>query len=213
MAWQNLAGWSEDIQRFYPYLAERIPQGGVFVEVGVFLGRSISLMHSLRPDLEIYGCDPWAADYRYLQGLDIVDLGGLPEDADVLTRMPFYDAFEYLMCKHVPETYKHVTWLRGTYPEVTHPLADAIFIDGDHTGESITKDLTQAYKLAKPGAIICGHDGPYYRNKKPDPSFKQNPLFPDLVRGIKDYADRHNKRMRMAPSDESWTTAWYLEDL
>src|SRR5258707_2916575 len=59
MSYENIPGWSRDILPFYDEMAKRIPQGCVFVEVGVFLGRSLAYMGQRRPDLELWAIDPW----------------------------------------------------------------------------------------------------------------------------------------------------------
>jgi hypothetical protein len=214
MGWRALPGWTSDIESFYPWLAQRIPRDGVFVEVGVFLGRSIALMHSLRPDLDIYGVDIWEADYRHIKhGCDLVSLGGLPEDADVLQRMPFYDAFQFLMRKHAPYAFERINWLRMQYPQAMHPLADAVFVDADHTYEAGMADLTHAKSRLKSTGLLTGHDHEYRINNVRDPKFNPNPLFPDLVRAIDEFAASNNKRVIVGVGHPTeWSTSWRMED-
>ncbi len=210
MTWDNLPGWSEDILRFNPYLLSRIPEGGTYVEVGVFLGRNISMIHDARPDLNLYGVDIWAPDYRHLAGVDLVDLGGLPEDADILQRMPFYEAFQFLMQKHAPDAYTEITWLRGNYHEVAHPPADVVFIDADHTYEAGMRDINRAFELLKPGGVVAGHDYHYIREGALDPRFTT--LFPGLVQAIDEQAASRGKRVASGCGDDKWSTCWILED-
>ncbi len=210
MSWRELPGWTEDLERFYPYLAKRIPQNGIFVEVGVFLGRSICLMHELRPDVQIYGVDLWRQDYKHLAGVDLVDLGGLEEDKDILQRMEFYDAFQFLMAKHDPEALASITWLRGNYHEVTHPPADVVLIDADHTLEAGHRDINRAYEMLAPTGSVAGHDYHYITNGSMDPRFTT--LFPGLVQAIDEQAANRGKRVASGCGDDKWSTCWILED-
>jgi hypothetical protein len=57
MSYQDIPGWSDDIIPFYENVANMLPWDGTFVEVGVFLGRSLSRMGELRPDLKLIAID------------------------------------------------------------------------------------------------------------------------------------------------------------
>ena len=52
-------GWSDDILPFFTQIQHLIPYGGTYVEVGVYLGRSLAFMGTIRPDLHLVAIDPW----------------------------------------------------------------------------------------------------------------------------------------------------------
>jgi hypothetical protein len=220
MTWQQLPGWSSDIVdgegAFYPWLAKQLPPNAVHVEVGGFFFRSAACLATLRPDIKVLVVDPWETDYKHIvHGVDLVSLGGLPEDADILGRMPFYDAAIHLLEKHCPELFMQQRFLiaRDTYDKVTHIPADSIFIDADHTYESGIADLTRAASMLKPGGLICGHDYEYQTDDKADPRFNPNPLFPGLVKAIDKYAAAHGKNVIVGTGNKlEWSTCWRLED-
>lgn len=215
MSWRNLPGWSSDIvdgpDAFYPWLAKQLPHHAVHVEVGVFMFRSAACLAALRPDVTIVCIDPWEDDYKHLAGVDLVDLGGLKEDADILNRMSFYDAAITLFNKHIAYA-PNMVICRTKFGGV-NLLADSIFIDADHTWASAYNDLRLADTMLKPGGILCGHDYTYTVDGKPDPRFNPNPLFPGLVQAIDEFAQAKGKRVVVgAGSKTDWSTCWRLED-
>lgn len=49
---------------------------------------------------------------------------------------------------------------KTTFDKTDLPLVDFIYIDANHTYESVKKDIQQALMLLKPNGILAGHD--YY---------------------------------------------------
>lgn len=216
MGWQNLPGWSQDItdgpDAFYPWLATQLPPNSSHLEVGAFFFRSAACLATLRPDVTVYCVDLWDPNYKHLAGVDLVDLGGTKEDADILQRMPFYEAAVTLLAKHAPlpnikferERLQDRAWRKQSM--------DSIFIDADHTYEAGTADLLAAAPLLKPGGILAGHDYVYTLDGKPDPRFNPNPLFPGLVRAVDEYAAANGKRVVVGTGSKTeWSTCWRLE--
>lgn len=147
MTWRHIQGWSDDIIPFYEMLAERIPSGGVFVEVGVLLGRSFACMGQLRPDLQVWAVDVWE-DGHWGKHEDIVrGLGGL------------WPAFLTLMRNNAPEVLERAHIVRARSTDVSlRFLADAVFIDAGHDYRSVCDDIAHYLPIVKPGGIIAGHD-------------------------------------------------------
>lgn len=219
MTWKMIPGWSTDItgengDGFYRFIESRIPHAGVFVEVGVFLGRSFAFMGELRRDIEMWAVDPWRDNYAYARG-DLSGIGPV-EYKDIVRDRGLYSAFMYLMRKHAPEVLDRAHVIPVEYGDMEHPLADMVFIDADHTLESGRKDLRHAASMLKPGGILAGHDYIYYRDGRPDPAFTTNPLFPGLVQAIDEFAAAHGKVVRVgtgkATDDPPWSTCWRMED-
>ncbi len=218
MTWQNLPGWSQDItdgpDAFYPWLAKQLPPNALHIEVGAFCFRSAGCLATLRPDVTVLCVDPWEADYKHLAGVDLVDLGGLPEDADILQRMPFYEAAMFLLKKHCGDL-KNLRHVRNVLTGVMcFQPADAIFLDSDHTYDSGLSDMKRASEMLKPGGILSGHDYEYQLNGVKDPRFNPNPLFPGLVRAIDEYAATNRKRVVVGTGSKTeWSTCYRFEDL
>ena len=137
-------GWSHDILPFYTMLAELIPHGGTFVEVGVFLGRSLRYMAEIRPDINIWAVDPW------LDGESQGYTGPCEHSEYVQKHGGLFRAFVASM----PDLSRiHIH--RGT-SDTLDVIADAVFIDGAHDHESVDNDIYNA--MLWRAKFISGHD-------------------------------------------------------
>lgn len=138
-------GWATDILPFYSELQKSIPDGGTFVEIGVFLGRSLRYMQEIRPDLELWAVDPW---------LDGESQGytGPGEHAEYIrVRGGLFRAFLASM-PSLDRVHVH----RDGFGTLSGIIPHAVFIDGAHDYESVVGDISNALMLCSP--IICGHD-------------------------------------------------------
>ena len=148
-------GGSIDILPFYTDMAKHIPKGGSFLEVGSFLGRSLSFMGSLRHDIELHSCDPWEDGFDP----DLVLSGA---KAVIEKHGSLYAAFLASMMEHVPEMLDRLTINRMRSEPGLEMYKDAsmdfMFIDGSHYYDAVLHDCKEALRIVKPGGIIAGHD-------------------------------------------------------
>lgn len=154
MTWENIPGWSLDIERFYRWLAKRLPKGAKHVECGAFCGRSAACLFDLRPDLEMWLVDPW---------LDTTHVGyrGTGEHTAIVQAYGgLFPAFLKLVEGHAPALFKAMHIHRGTLETLAFPFGtvDSIFIDGAHDYPNVVKDIDWAWRAVKRGGIIAGHD-------------------------------------------------------
>lgn len=144
VAWRpEIEGHSIDILPFFTEIAKRIPQGGTYLEVGVYRGRSFRFMRELRPDLYMIAVDPWTDE-------SVAASHGTGEEA--------YAAFIncmsgecgwWVQCRMKLSDF--VQFDIGTRP-------DFIFLDGDHLYPGVRADIIAARSILKPGGILAGHD-------------------------------------------------------
>jgi hypothetical protein len=212
MSYLDIAGWSSDIvgpKGFYSLVAQRIPKGGMFVEVGAFLGRSLAYMGEIRPDLDLWAVDPWGTGSFVGETL----LDGHDEDLHIIDERGLFGAFLHLMQTYAPGVLARTHIVRAEYTKITHPPADCIFVDACHTFENGMADLAHAARNLKPGGLLCGHDYAYTEDGKLSTRFDPNPLYPGLARAIDQFAKENGKIVRVPPSGEAgWTSCWLLED-
>ena len=145
-------GWSTDILPFLDHVADRIPANGLYVEVGVFLGRSLRFMGERRPDVRLVAIDPWEDGES--QGYT-----GPGEWADfVRAHGGLYNAVREMMWRYSPDVADRMVILRGTTADYMGPLADLVFVDGAHDYASVRADIDRMLPWVRAGGIIAGHD-------------------------------------------------------
>lgn len=150
-AWVGPPGFSTDILPFYEHLANALPKSARFVEVGCFLGRSITFMGTLRPDLDLTVIDTWDEDPS----------AGYPgEYADIVAAHGgLFLAFLDLVPRHI---LNRVRILRApsqsALPMLDAGSVDAIFIDAAHDEVSVRQDIDNARRIVRAGGLITGHD-------------------------------------------------------
>lgn len=146
-----LEGWF-DFKRFYEQIAEWIPDGGKWVEVGVYAGKSFSygLIETLNlgKKVDMVAVDMFPDEWIY----------GMRPDG-----MTVWDKFNAGM-KPLNGKYRVII---GQSTEAADWFLDAsidfVFIDAAHDYESVTNDINAWLPKIKPGGIIAGHDyEPYY---------------------------------------------------
>lgn len=149
----KIEGWF-DFKRFYREIAEWIPAGGTWVEVGVYAGKSFSfgiieclnrgknidfVAVDIFPDEWIYGKRPDGLTVR-----DKFEIGMAPL------------AGKYLVM-HMRSVDAAATFADGSL--------DFVFIDAAHDYKSVCEDIAAWTPKVRPGGIIAGHDYErYYEN-------------------------------------------------
>ena len=123
-------------------------------EVGVLYGNTSARLLGYLPDLSIIMVDPWreaAKDGPYAASGD-VNARRTQEEWDAI----------YAQALAATERFKdRRRVLRMTSAEALLQVADGslglVFVDGDHSYESVKVDMGW-YAKVRPGGILCGHD-------------------------------------------------------
>ena len=151
MSWESIPGWSSDIEVLHrEKLAKELPQGAMYVEVGVLFGRSIACLGSLRPDLDLWAVDSW---------LETVDASpGAPFEEIGKQYKTTWEAFNGLMRAHAPEVMDRLHVIRANSTDVCLPEADIVFIDAAHDEENVRADIDHWIEGLKKGGLLSGHD-------------------------------------------------------
>lgn len=130
---------------FYREIIEWMPDGGIFVEVGVYYGQSLSyaIVEAINAGKKIDFVAVDSFTFSTPEGWAMID--------------KFYD------CMAPLDGYFRT--IQGNSAESARHFADGsvdfVFIDADHTYEAVKLDLAAWLPKVKPGGIIAGHDYNY----------------------------------------------------
>lgn len=120
------------------------------VEVGVSQGHYSKILIQANPDLKLYGVDPYEPHSGYRDYTHQTTFNRLNETAhqqlDQFTNYTFVPKYSMEAVK-----------------DFTDNSLDFVYIDGDHSFQSVTNDIAEWSKKVRKGGIISGHD--YARQK------------------------------------------------
>jgi|694.fasta_scaffold36630_4 hypothetical protein len=153
-------------ENFYSYVIDKLPNDSKMVEIGSWMGKSISyfVMESLIKNKKI--------------DCTCVDIWEPYDEIKNHTVFETVGAFEQFL-KNTEKIQNYITPIKGNSVEVSNKFKDKsfdfIFIDAAHDYDSVYKDLVSWYPKLKDGGIISGHDY-YYDN---DVALAVNDFFKD----------------------------------
>jgi len=130
-------------------LINDLPTGIDMVEVGCYAGESTLMFLQSGKIKTLHAIDPWCRQ--------IVEAN----DDMAMQLNSMYDsikAAEQSFLERVKGFDVHVQ--KCIFTEAELPLVDFVYIDANHTYESVKADIALALKILKPNGIIAGHD--YY---------------------------------------------------
>ncbi len=154
--------YKEDIPGYMPLvdlqtleiLAQRVPPGGIIVELGSFLGKSSwALSKSCDPSVKVYCIDYW--DPKYLEGPKMRGLFKESELDDMLEQFK----------KNVSDCPNIIPIRDGSYtvPWPEDRKIDLVFIDACHSSPHVDNDVECWIKRLKPNGVLAGHDFKPYK--------------------------------------------------
>lgn len=150
--WEDLEGWF-DYESLYQEMATKY-NNGVLVEVGSWLGKSVSFLATVsefnKNNNKIYAIDTWSGlDSEYMEQIKTK-----------YAKASIYEIFEdnIVNCgfKNIIKPIISCSWEAANNFE--DESCDFIFIDADHTYESVKKDILAWYPKLKPNGTLAGHD-------------------------------------------------------
>lgn len=144
MKWQDIDGWfSEGDEFMYYHMLNSIPDGGNFLEIGCYKGKSTACMANLilmsKKDVKIHVIDTFAGD----------------------DNCGFDDIYDQFMANIKP--YSHIigSVRRGTSYHMSQDNADyfdAIYIDASHKYDDVLRDIDSWLPFVTLGGCMGGHD-------------------------------------------------------
>lgn len=125
----EIPGWSDDILPYYEQIVQKIPNGSKILEMGVYDGRSALYM--------------------------IEEIEKSKKD------ISFY-CIDIAVCPHCLKGHDKLTFIQKSSEiaakDFQDQSLDLVFIDGNHSYESVKLDISSWFPKVKFGGIIAGHD-------------------------------------------------------
>lgn len=170
--YKSIDGWF-DFNLFYTSVVDRVPDNFVFVELGVWKGKSLAyfVVEAINKNKNgtIYAIDHWLGSEEHQKNSWAYD--------------PLVDAIDGLYNeynKNISSIRQYITDIRDTSTNASHRFADksidAIFIDASHDYDNVLKDISHWYPKVTDTGIISGHDYDW----------------PQVSAAVKDFANSHN---------------------
>ncbi len=179
MNWQDIPGNSESIDAIYGPAVAAAKDGDVFVELGVYYGRSLAMLATFARDagkrLSIWGVDLWEgaagitrdASHPYEPAEVAACAANLRAAGFQLAMLPEFDGVALQQID--------TALAAGRFSDASVTLA---FIDGDHSYEGCARDIAAWWPKVKPGGQIAGHD---YSHEYPGVMQAVSEAFPEYV--------------------------------
>jgi hypothetical protein len=150
--YKSIQGWF-NMEKQYLYLLENTPEGGVFVELGTWKGKSttflVTEMINKGRKINFYAIDLFKNDPNIKDKKEIDAYGK-----------------EFSILDEYKNNTKHITNYYNTIVSDSSKAAslfedasvDVIFIDAGHTYDAVKSDIINWLPKIKKGGIIAGHD-------------------------------------------------------
>lgn len=139
-----------DWEPLYEAIAERLPEGGAFCEIGCWRGQSLAFLltrlQQLRKTVSVYAVDHFAGSLEESRLAAIAAV----EDIESQCRANL-DAVGY---PYTLRAEKSVA-AAAAFPDRSF---DCVYIDGSHDFDSVVADLRAWLPKIKSGGLLAGHD-------------------------------------------------------
>ena len=145
--YDEIPGWFT-APGFYREMIRRCPDGGTIVEVGCWMGRSLSCLlveaANSGKSIKVLGVDHWkgsAWEPALIKEAARTDLRAVCQKNCERAGYPF-----------------HLLSSESTAAAEAMPPVDVVFLDASHDYDSVAADIRAWMPRVKPGGIIGGHD-------------------------------------------------------
>lgn len=158
---RDISGWC-DYSAFYRALAQSLPAGGTFVEIGSWMGQSISFFCQELQDFgktaTIHCVDTFKGEQNQPAHLAIVDDNGgsIRQVFDRNTKAAGVSEMIQVIAGDSAES-------AALFEDAS---LDAVYIDAAHDYDSVVKDIAAWFPKIKPAGVFSGHDYPHWEVKQ-----------------------------------------------
>jgi hypothetical protein len=145
--WNEIKGWF-DYTDVFDFLLSKVPDNGIFMEGGAWLGSSSAYLCDQAKDrINVFIVDTWKGS---------MDPDELRVYYSLVTKTDIYNLFLENMGD------RKFTPIRKTSVEASKDFedesCDVIYIDMQHTYDAVIEDLHHWYPKLKKGGYMAGHD-------------------------------------------------------
>lgn len=152
-----ILGWmSKSELAIIRYWAKNIPQNGVVVELGSFMGKSaVCWATHCHPSVKIYCVDKFEEEYT---PKNLISSIADPTNPDIPHNNITYNVYKSFL--ENTKQYKNIIPLRGTLPKIEYlgDYVDLLFVDLSHKNPVDRESIAFFEPYMKNNSIICGHD-------------------------------------------------------
>ena len=142
-------------------LLEMMPKRSVCAEIGVWKGEYSRQIYKINSPKELHLIDPWEFMPQFFWRLYVGNSTRSQEDIDKIYQM-VQSKFE-----NNNNVYIHKGISEKVLKEFPDGYFDWIYIDGDHSYETVIKDLNLSFLKVKSGGFISGDDY-YWKDENKD---------------------------------------------
>lgn len=144
-SYQEIDGWF-DYQNAFNFLVNTVPDGGIFVECGAWLGKSSSYLCDIAKErIKVFIVDSWKGSISELSTHQRLAL-----ETDIFN----------IFMENMGE--RKFTPIRKPSNEAAMDFndgsCDVVYIDMEHTYEAVIKDIELWLPKVKSGGYLAGHD-------------------------------------------------------
>jgi predicted O-methyltransferase YrrM len=150
--YQLLEGWF-NMEAEYLELLDATPEGGTFVELGCYKGKSTSFIgveiHKRKRDINFFAIDSFQGATNSTDANEVKAYEGISEIEDAYT-------YNVSLIGNKIKTIVSLSHEASQYFE--DESVDCLFIDAGHSKEAVMKDIDCWLPKMKPNGIMAGHD-------------------------------------------------------
>jgi hypothetical protein len=173
--------------RHLALIANKVPENGIIVEVGSFMGRTgVILARHAKPSVKIFCIDIFTENYKSkIDTSSWVAKHTYPNCGEV------YNIREEF--KKNTSSYENIIPIIGHSPyDIQYPNypIDMFFLDASHQNPNDLENLNYFCPLVKSGGFICGHD---YSDQ-----------YPDVIENVKMLEKAYSNKAIILPNSSYW---------
>ena len=150
--YHSLEGWF-NMEKQYLELLDATPEGGTFVELGCYKGKSTSFIgveiHKRKRDINFFAVDSFQGATNSTDANEIKAYEGISEIEESYT-------YNVSLIGNKIKTIVSLTDEAAQYFDDSS--VDVVFVDGGHSYEVVKADILAWLPKVKKGGIISGHD-------------------------------------------------------